>query len=44
MQMKSFMPFNPLFDLGMLVGGIIIHDQMQFHPIGSIPVHLPQKL
>jgi len=44
MQVESLVPLNPLFDLRVLVRGIVVYDQMQIHSCGSVSVHLPEKL
>ena len=43
MQVESLVPLNPLFDLRMLVRGIVVDDQMQVHACRSVPIHLPEK-
>jgi hypothetical protein len=44
MQVESLVPLNPLFDLGLLVVGIVVHDPMQVHSFRGVSVHLSEKL
>ena len=43
MEAKALVLLDPLFDRRMLVGRIVIHDQVQVHPRGRVPVHLPEE-
>ena len=42
--MKAGMLFQPCFDLGVIVGTIVVQDHMDCHVLGSFAVNLPQKL
>jgi hypothetical protein len=44
MLVESFVSLNPVFDLRVLVRGMVVHDQIQVHSWRSIPVPLPEKL
>jgi len=44
MQVKALMPLNPLFNLRMLVGAIVVRDQMEVHAFWGVLVHVPEKL
>ena len=44
MQMESGMAFKPRFDLGMLVGRVIVHDQMQVQLWRGLVINQFQKL
>jgi hypothetical protein len=44
MQVKSFMPADPLLHLGMLVGAVVVDDQVKVHSFRRVSVHLPEKL
>lgn len=43
-QMASWMPLKPLPDELVLVGGLVIHDQMQLQDLAWLPVYLFQKV
>jgi hypothetical protein len=42
-NMKSFVPFAPCFDLGVFVCGVVIHYQIQFRIIGCFSVDSLEK-
>lgn len=41
--MEPWMPLEPLLDDGMLVSGVVVHDQVQLQAFGCFPVDLFQK-
>lgn len=43
MQVESWMPLEPFLDYGMLVSGVVIHDQMQLQTFGCFSVDLFQE-
>jgi len=43
MHMESRMVVQPALHLGMLVGGVVVRNQVQFTPRWRLPVNLTQK-
>ena len=42
-EMKARMAFQPCFDLGMLVGGVVVDHQMEVEGSGRVAVDAPQE-
>ena len=43
MHMEAGMFFQPEFNFGMLVGLVVVQNQMQIQALRSLPVYLPQE-
>ena len=43
MHVKARMPLHPLLDLGVLMSGVIIHDEMKGLVLGGLPINQPQE-